>query len=119
MRVAIIGSRNCKDLALIDILHKIPEECSVILSGGATGADQLAQRAAQELKLPFLKILPDYEKNGKRAPLIRNEMIVEKSDIVIAFWDYISRGTAATIAYCIEKRVPVKIYPLPEHIIED
>lgn len=109
MKVAIVGSRNCNNLAVERILRHIPENCSGVVSGGAMGVDSLAEEAARIRKLPFEKILPDYENYGREAPILRNIEIVKKADLVLAFWDYRSRGTAHTIAQCVERHVPVRI----------
>ena len=68
-----------------------------------------AEQFAKAHKLNFIKYEPDYKRFGKHAPLIRNRKIVEEADMVLAVWDYHSRGTAGTIARCIELGVPVKI----------
>ena len=112
MRVAIIGSRNCENLRGEEIRRHIPPGCTLIISGGAVGIDRLAEQAAAEQGIPFQKILPDYEAYGRNAPLVRNELIVERAELVLAFWDYKSRGTAFTIAACIERQVPVEIIGL-------
>lgn len=56
---------------------------------------------------------PDYQRYGRRAPLVRNEQIVEYADQVLAFWDGESHGTGRTIALCIEKNRPVRVIPIP------
>ena len=57
--------------------------------------------------------LPDYDKYGKRAPIIRNDEIISYAQYVIALWDGKSHGTAYTISKCVENGVPVRIIPLP------
>lgn len=109
MWVAIIGSRTRHLFEKDEILRHIPVGCSGIISGGAAGVDALAEIVAAEQGISFRKILPDYSHYGRTAPLVRNAIIVEKADLVLAFWDFHSRGTANTIAACIEKQVPVKI----------
>ena len=44
--------------------------------------------------------LPEYEKYGKAAPLKRNITIIESVDLVLAFWDGVSRGTKCVIDSC-------------------
>jgi len=112
MRVAIVGSRNCKSFRIEQILDNLPQGCSQIISGGADGVDSYAEKAARELGIPFVCIAPDYQKYGKNAPFVRNRMIVQAADLVLAFWDYYSRGTAHTIAACIEKGISVRIFEI-------
>lgn len=72
---------------------------SQIVSGGAIGADTLAARYAQENSLPLVEFFPCYTKYGKKAPFVRNKQIVQSSDIIIAFWDMKSTGTAHSLNY--------------------
>ena len=44
--------------------------------------------------------LPEYEKYEKAAPLKRNITIIESVDLVLAFWDGVSRGTKCVIDSC-------------------
>ncbi len=109
MKVAIIGSRNINQNDYEKLLPHIPIGASQIISGGATGADELAVRYAEENNLKLVTFTPEYEKFGKSATLKRNIQIIEYSDYVIALWDGHSRGTAHVIVNCIEIRVPVKV----------
>ncbi|MFZ2537535.1 MAG: hypothetical protein WAX04_01375 [Oscillospiraceae bacterium] len=93
MRVAIIGSRDCGNLTIEKVLQNVPKEATSIISGGAIGADSFAKPVAIALNLPLEEILPDYQTFGKIAPIIRNKTIVDRADIIIAFWDYKSKGT--------------------------
>ena len=108
MRVAIIGSRNLQ----VKIEKFLPENISLIVSGGAKGIDTLAEEYANENSIAKKIFLPDYKKYGKSAPLIRNKLIVDNSDIVIAFWDGVSRGTKFTIDYAKKQSKKVTVYKL-------
>lgn len=113
MRIAIIGTR---DAGMVDchwLAQYVPSETTLIISGGAKGIDTYAEEYAQSRGISFFKIIPDYKKYGKNAPLIRNQEIVDRVDRVLAFWDYTSRGTASVIAYCIERGKPVDVIGLP------
>lgn len=112
MKVAIIGSRNFKNLKIEKILENIPKDCTSIVSGGAIGVDSYAKKVSKILNVPIKEFLPDYEKYGKLAPLERNTKIVEYSDQVLAFWDYESKGTRNTILKCLDSNKPVKIIPI-------
>lgn len=96
MKVAVVGSRSFFDATLLkNTLAGI--EISSIVSGGATGADSLAQAYGASRGIPVKIILPDYPRYGRGAPLHRNEQIVAECDTVIAFWNGKSRGTKHTI----------------------
>ena len=109
MKVAIIGSRNIERYDADIILRHLPKDTKTIISGGAAGADTIAERFAREQGLEFIKILPDYQKHGKKAPIIRNLEIVRQADYLLAIWDYKSRGTAHAISCCINEGVPVRV----------
>ncbi|MBQ1205665.1 MAG: DUF2493 domain-containing protein [Clostridia bacterium] len=107
MKVAVIGSRS---IASADLKRYIPPDATVIISGGAVGVDALAEKYADERGLKKLIFYPDYELYGKSAPLIRNKLIVDSADLVIAVWDGESRGTEFTISYAKRRNVPCEIY---------
>ena len=99
MKVAVIGSRTFANKKLLfEILSKI-QDIDVIVSGGAMGADSLAEVYAKENNLSTIIYKPNYEKHGKSAPFVRNRQIVDDCDIVVSFWDGASRGTKYTMEY--------------------
>ena len=113
MRVAIIGSRNLQDQEEYwynKICESIPKNCTEIVSGGAEGIDTLARRYATEYELIFKEFLPEYNKYGKSAPLMRNMQIIEYANIALVFWDGESRGTAQVIKICCEIDKPLEIF---------
>lgn len=109
MKVAIIGSRSVGEIHYPALCQAVPIGASIIVSGGAKGADLLARKYADENGLAFLEIQPDYC-IGRYAPLQRNKKIVDFADYVIALWDGTSMGTARTIDYCIKSYTPVRVY---------
>ena len=111
MKVAVIGSRLAPDNASLLILRELPAHVSEIVSGGATGIDTAAEEVARSLSVPIRVFLPDYERYGKKAPLMRNLQIVEYADEVLAFWNGESRGTRHVIASCIQAGKPVRVIP--------
>lgn len=106
MKLAIIGSRESPPIDIAAHLKYIPD---TIVSGGARGVDTYAREFAKNHNLNLIEFLPEYEKYGRRAPLIRNRLIVENCDCVLAFWDGKSRGTKYTIDLAKELGKPVKI----------
>ena len=109
MKIAVIGSRGVKASDYEKIRENIPVNCTEIISGGANGADALAERYAEENSLRLTVVRPQYAKLGKSAPLERNLEIIRMADYVLAFWDGESHGTAFVIAKCLELGVPVKV----------
>lgn len=106
MKLAIIGSRGIKNISLHEYL---PEGITEIVSGGAIGVDRLARAYAREQGLLLTEFLPDYQSYGRRAPLLRNNYIIDHADEVVAFWDGKSSGTGYVIDRCqkIGKKVTV------------
>jgi len=97
MITAIIGSRAFSDYSLLSLVCR-DRKVSSVVSGGARGADTLAERFATSSGLPLKIFLPDYQRFGRRAPLIRNKQIISCAQQIIAFWDGASRGTAHAIS---------------------
>jgi hypothetical protein len=100
--LAVVGSRTFTDYdkmkSILDILKP-----SSIISGGAVGADTLAERYAKENGVNILVYTANWELHGKSAGAIRNRIIVENCDQLIAFWDKKSRGTKMAIEMAKEK----------------
>lgn len=114
-KLGIVGSRTFTNYPLLesdvnDIIGA--ENIAEIISGGANGADSLAEEYAEKHNIP-MKVYPaKWDQYGKRAGFIRNVKIVEDSDVVIAFWDGKSKGTKHTIDECtrLKKQVHVILY---------
>ena len=78
MKVAVIGSRSFNDYErLKDTLSKI--DVSLLVSGGANGADKLGEQYANENNIPTKIFLPDWEKHGKAAGFLRNTDIINEA----------------------------------------
>ena len=112
MKVAIVGSRTADRSIVPLILKHLPDDTTEIVSGGAVGADAFAEEVAHALSLPLRVFTPDYKSFGKIAPLQRNRQIVDYADLVLAFWDGQSRGTAFVVAECVKCGKPVRVLPL-------
>lgn len=76
----------------------------VIWTGGAKGADEIAEDVARYMHVRVLPSrLPDYERwGGKMAPIIRNKEMVEDPRVkeVVCFWNGVSPGTESVIRHC-------------------
>jgi len=95
MIIGVIGSRGFDDYQL---LSSVLENYHIhaIVSGGAKGADSLAARYASENNIKLVEFLPDWSL-GLNAGFLRNQHIVDSSDMIIAFWDGVSGGTLDSI----------------------
>ena len=58
MKVMIAGSRTIQ----VDIEKYIPDDTTMIISGGAIGVDTLAEKYADKMNIPKVILKPDYKK---------------------------------------------------------
>jgi predicted Rossmann fold nucleotide-binding protein DprA/Smf involved in DNA uptake len=108
MRYGVIGGRTFIDFELMKSTldkHFISE----VVSGGAKGADTLAREYANLRNIKLTEFYPDYVRYGKKAPFVRNKLIVNASDVIVAFWDGKSTGTNHSIEYARSKKIKVII----------
>lgn len=126
MKYGIIGSRTFSDTELFkNILNKIFKEKgspTVIISGGAKGADAMAEVYALNNKVSFQKYEPQFEifppnTRNYEAPKARNTEIAIHSDVLIAFWDMKSTGTKDTIDKSVAMGKKVYVYDFKNNFI--
>lgn len=89
MKLAIVGSRNFTDYNFIKqniekTLKKWDKTPDLVISGGANGVDCLAEKWAKENNIKTLIYYADWSK-GKKAGPVRNTLIVNECDYMIAF----------------------------------
>ena len=110
-RLIIAGSRGFVDYELMkgvcDKLFK--KKPFTVISGGARGADKLAERYAKEKGIDCRVIEADWGRLGKKAGYLRNKVMREEGQALLAFWDGQSRGTSHMIDLCMIEGLPVKI----------
>lgn len=105
MNLGVVGSRTFSNKWLIfeyiyifkTAYEVLFNEKIEIVSGGANGADSLAEKVALTSGIPVKIFKSDWEKHGKAAGFIHNQQIVDNSDMIVAFWDGESKGTKDTI----------------------
>jgi predicted Rossmann fold nucleotide-binding protein DprA/Smf involved in DNA uptake len=98
MRLAVVGSRSFNDYKLLSKqLSRWRRRLTMIVTGGASGADLLAMRWARKNGVELRVFLPDWKRYGRSAGPRRNRLIVAGADRVLAFWDGTSPGTLSTI----------------------
>lgn len=85
---------------------------TTIISGGALGVDSLAEKYAKEYNINLIVHSADWTKYGKNAGLIRNTLIVNDCDKVIAFPSKTSKGTWNTINQAKNKNKDVIIFSI-------
>lgn len=114
MRVLVCGSRRFTNpftvsLAIDERIARLPER-STVIHGAANGADKIAAEAAVRHGHRVNAFEADWDRYGKRAGVIRNiRMLNSRPELVIAFWDGQSRGTAHTIREAQRRGIPVEV----------
>lgn len=124
VRVGIVGPRETglevpggdwlkrKCVRLVKFLAEYDPE-TVIVSGGATGIDSVAEDAAKRCGLETKVFLPETGPDGKwinkGAGVARNSKIVADVDRLYAFWTGLSTGTADSIGKALKRGVLTEV----------
>ncbi|HEY9219529.1 MAG TPA: DUF2493 domain-containing protein [Phenylobacterium sp.] len=90
MKLLVCGGRDYRDeLTLFRALDKIRLEhpVTMVIQGGAKGADTLARTWAERRLVPFAEYPADWNRHGRGAGPIRNRQMLTdgKPDLVVAF----------------------------------
>ncbi len=110
MRVAIVGSRKFRDYKLmLEYLKEINLGITHIVSGGAPGADSLAERLAKDFRISITTHYANWDKFDKAAGAIRNEKVVNDCQAVVAFPGPESKGTRDVINKAGLKGIPLYV----------
>ena len=105
MKIAVVGSRS----VTVSDIGKYISNAEEIVSGGAVGVDCCAAKYAKVHGIRLTEFVPQYERYGRAAPIVRNKEIVDYSDKIIAFWDGNSKGTLSVIKYAQKVGKPCEI----------
>lgn len=116
MRVIIAGYRHFNDYQRFQLeIGKVFKEWGInihtpltVISGGAEGADFLAQALAKQYNLPIEIYEADWSLGLKGGP-IRNEIMATKGTHLIAFPSKDSKGTRDMIKRAIAKGLTIKV----------
>ncbi len=95
MKIVIAGSRTIDSIYELNIaiaLSKFNNKITEVVSGTATGADQLGETWAIQNNIPIKKMPADWNKHGKAAGHIRNAEMANYADGAIILWDGNSKG---------------------------
>jgi uncharacterized protein YeaO (DUF488 family) len=112
-KIAVVGSRDFTDYntasfylkRLINNYHHVK-----LVSGGAKGADFIAEQFAKENNIDIEIYKADWELHGKSAGFKRNFDIWNNADLGIAFWDGISKGTEHSFQISFDQNKKLFIY---------
>lgn len=118
----IAGSRTFDDR---ETFNRVTEEIidgdekfTVIVEGGAAGADMMAREYAETHGMKVEEFRPDWKQFGRAAGPKRNDLMVkfikERNGVALYFWDGESKGTKQCIESARRKGVPVTIWNTAE-----
>ena len=114
MKTIIAGSRSITDPAVLrDALAKIDYTITEVISGGAQGADALGEVWAQENNIPVTVYKANWDKYGRSAGMLRNELMASVANACICLWDGVSKGTAHMAEIAEETGIPVLVHVTP------
>ena len=115
-RVIIAGSRSFNDYTSLQavcdnlLARKKHTHTIVIVSGTARGTDTLGEQYARERGYTVERFPANWQQYGKAAGQIRNRLMADNADALIAFWDGHSTGTQNMIMEAKKKDMAVRIY---------
>lgn len=110
-RTIVAGSRSCNDYKSVKTaIESCGWDISSIVSGAAKGVDLLGERYARENAYRIERYPADWSKHGRRAGFMRNEIMGNNADALVAIWDGISSGTRHMIEYAQSKGLLTYVY---------
>jgi len=107
-RLLVCGGREFTDFRLIlSVLSRLSP--SLVIEGGARGADTGARVAAGKLGIQVREFPADWARFGRRAGYLRNEQMLAEGhpDMVVAFPG--GPGTASMVRLARQAGVPVRV----------
>jgi len=111
MRVIIAGSRTVTE----EQVRAALEGCSwigfvsAVVSGTAKGADEFGETWAHEYGIQVIRYPAEWKKYGKRAGPLRNKVMADNAEGLVAVWDGTSRGTHSMISLASERGLRISI----------
>jgi hypothetical protein len=86
-------------------------EGSTVVTGSASGVDAEATRAARKRDLAVIRLAASFEEaNDPHVAAQRNQALIDKADVVAAFWDGSSQGTRGTIDRALDSGKEVHVF---------
>lgn len=113
--ILVSGSREFPSPDLVkEHIRKEVTAHDRVMHGCARGVDTWAEEAARAIGATILRRPADWDRYGKRAGMLRNEVMFEEArqanDLrILIFWDGQSRGTKHMIDRCIAFGIPHEI----------
>lgn len=115
MKVIIAGGRNITDQSQIDMaVASSGFTVTELISGTARGADRLGEAWARDHQVPVTRFPAEWDRYGKRAGYLRNQIMAQYAEALILVWDGQSAGSGHMLA--IAKALGLKVF---EFIVGD
>lgn len=118
VKTIIAGGRDFVDVEFmresIEEVLRYGWNVSRVLCGLARGADTLGADWAVDNEVPIDYYPAQWENTGKSAGHIRNAVMANDGEALIAFWDGKSRGTKDMISKALKKGLYIKIFRYKE-----
>ena len=120
MKIIVAGGRDFNNYP---VLNKILSDYinplfDIVISGDARGADMLGAQWAAQHNVPIQHFPAYWRQYGKSAGFIRNAEMGEHADMLIAFWDGQSKGTAHMIKTMNLLKKPYYVFNYEGKLIE-
>lgn len=104
MKILVCGSRHWDDIETIArVLEGLPKHGVTIIHGAARGADMIAGEVARQLDWNVREYPAQWDKHGKAAGLIRNQVMLDREhlrdspiDLCIAFHNELDKQEGGT-----------------------
>jgi hypothetical protein len=111
VKVAIVGSRHFSEPDRVsDYVNALPHGASII-TGGSSGVDAAATRAARVKGIPVQVIPASFDELADAAKsAARNQRLIDACDVLVAFWDGSSKGTRNTVERALDSGKEVHIF---------
>lgn len=111
MIYVISGSRAITDVKAVEaVLRGYIASKDLVHVGDARGVDAIAADFAHRYFNDVVVHKPDWDKYGKSAGPIRNQEMIDQSDVLIAIWDGKSRGTKGTIDMALKRGIETHVH---------
>ena len=110
MKTIIAGSRSFTDYATVQqTLSHLHWTISEVVSGHASGADQLGERWAKHQNIPCIIFVAEWDQYGKKAGILRNKQMAQYAEAAVIFWDGSSKGSAHMIRFAQQYQLICKV----------
>lgn len=117
-RIIVTGSRNWTDEAAVELMLRDSmgiDGDTVVVQGGAAGADEIAARVARKFGWQVETFAADWGNEGKAAGPRRNRRMLDAgADVVVGFpigGRATSPGTWDCLEAAAERGIPLMVYP--------